>query len=169
MFDCYFPATVLDPFSVTFYTHFMDRDNYNWPTHRNVTPVLVPELPDRIYNLPVYILLFHEAPRDKISCTLQRPFTRRPLTLQVTRRGSHVAHIGKYLTRLKFEVGATAEKSGRYTVTCKGHYYYLLDDSWSPITVNKIMEINFEKRKEANLHISSTPVWPCIILSESLL
>ena len=133
---------------------FMDRDNYKDLRVRDYTELVVPELRDKIYSLPVLILIFHESPRDRIKCTLERARTVTPITLDLEKQSSHVLHVSEHVTRLMFKVEATSEKSGMYRVSCKGHYYYPFDDNWFPVEVEKSIMLRFEQCKRHSMHES---------------
>ena len=141
-------AAAMDPFSVTLYTLFMDRGNHDDLRLRDHTDLVIPELRDQIYSLPVSILIFHESSRDKVKCSLQRAYTATPISLDIAKRSSHVLHISKHLTRVMFNVPASSEKSGTYGVSCTGNYYYLPDNKWFPAQVEKAITLRFEQCKE---------------------
>ena len=136
----------MEPLSLGIYTWFMNIENYDDLRLSGSTDLLVPLLPET-YSLPVYLTLFHEAERKKVKCTLQRPYVSDPIPIKITKSGNRVWHYTEHLTRVMFQVESAAAKSGTYTVSCEGQYYYHPDSAWLPLQVQKEITLRFEKGK----------------------
>ena len=141
-------TAAMEPLSLSIYTWFMGQENYNQLMLNDSTELLVPLLPDETYNLPVFLMIFHESQRDEVQCMLQRPYTMTPTQLQLKLADKNVRHYTKHLTKIQFVVEAEPEKSGIYTVSCTGKYYYEPDDKWYAIDVKKIFTLRFEEGKK---------------------
>ena len=127
------------------YTWHMGPENYEELRLSGHTDVLIPLLPDP-YSLPVYFMLYHESPhRAGVECWLQRPYTPSPARMSPQNTGKHVRHYGNHMTRFSFMVEAKSAKSGTYTVSCQGKYYYQPDSAWYPVHVKKEITLRFEK------------------------
>ena len=138
----------------------MERVHYDQLRLQGHTELLLPLLNDRIYSLPVQILIFHESSRSEVECTLGRPYTATALPVDLTKEnGAHVIHIGRHLTRVMLRVGASQEKSGTYTVSCSGKYFYPLDNKWYPMQVEKSIALRFEKCKMTNCTAKTFPMF----------
>ena len=137
----------MEPLSLGIYTWFMKIENYDELRLQGSTNLLVPLLPGEPYDLPVYVILFHEAARKKVKCALQRPYVSSATPLDIMKRSDHVWHYTKQLTRMRFLIKSSPEKSGTYTVKCQGKYYYPPETSWFPVHVEKDITIRFERGK----------------------
>ena len=136
-------SPVLEPFSLTLYTWFMERDHHDNLRLKGHTELVASLPPNMAYSLPVHALIFHESSRDSVKCTLQRPYTATPTSLDTTESGPNVAHLGPHLTRVMFKLGATPDKGGTYNISCIGSYYYPLDNKWFPVQASKAITIRF--------------------------
>ena len=127
------------------YTWYMGPENYEELRLSGHTDVLIPLLPDP-YSLPVYFMLYHESPHGAgVECWLQRPYAPSPARMTPQNTEKHVRHYGNHMTRFSFMVEAKSAKSGTYTVSCRGKYYYQPDSAWYPVHVKKEITLRFEK------------------------
>ena len=135
----------MDPLSLGVFTWFMSMENYNQLRVQDSTEVLVPLSPDETYDLPVFIVLFHDEDRGEIQCTLQRPDAATPTKLGLKKAGKNVWHYTRHLTKIKFLVEAETEKSGTYTISCLGPIFHPPDYSWIPTQIKKYITLRFEE------------------------
>lgn len=134
----------MDPLSIGMYTWFMGRENYDELRFSGGTDLLLPLHPEP-YQLPVYLMLFHQSTRKEVECKLQRPYISSPTPMKIAKSGNQVWHYTKHLTKLMFLVESEPEKSGTYTVSCQGKYYYRPESAWFPLHVEKEITLRFEK------------------------
>lgn len=126
----------MDPLSISIYTWFMDLDNYNELRLRGSTDLVLPLL-SKSYKLPVYVMIFKQS---KVKCTLQRPYAAKPVSL----KGNGKSYTEE-LTRVTFHIESAPEKSGTYTVSCLGYYYYPAERDWYHIQTEKDITLRFKK------------------------
>lgn len=134
-----------EPLTLDFYTWFMDEDHHR---HLRMTPtqyteITVPLMQKGAYKLPISLLIFHQAPRNRLRCSFK--INKKIKKVDIGRRGRTVRHNSKHLTRVDFYLKSNTTKVNSVVAHCKSLYYYPPDQKWFPMNVFKRVLIKFKK------------------------